>query len=69
MLHITIQWKAKQPANSQNPRLDLYEVVRWAVPCRKSARAAVNKIAWVSTHASLTLQSVIEIKRIRGGSR
>jgi len=35
----------------QNPRLVLYEVVRWGVPCQKSARIAVNALAGVSTQA------------------
>jgi len=29
----------------------LYEVVRWGVPCQKSARIAVNALAGVSTQA------------------
>jgi hypothetical protein len=36
---------------TQNPRLVLYEVARWTVPCQKSARTAVNALAGVSTQA------------------
>jgi len=37
--------------NTQNPRLVLYEVVRWAALCQKSVRAVVNALSGVSTQA------------------